>query len=155
MKKSFLLLFFAFLITIFSNAQTNDVKLHIKTFNDADGTFTEKEDDGSGTIEYFNEIFDDLYIFIEIDPKNLSKYIKPNEYQPFTLKLTTTKGNVLLKEFKKPVGFSTNGAGLNKCFVLFQLNKVGFESYKIKADLMKANVIISTAKKTVNIGGGE
>lgn len=155
MKKYILLLFIAFLLTTYCKAQTNDVKLHIKTFDDAYGTFTEKEDDGSGTVEYFNEVFDELYIFVEIDPKNLDKYIKPNEYQPFTLKLTITKGNVLLKEFKKPVGFSYNGFGLNKCFVFFQLNKIGLENYKIKAELMKANSIIRTAKKTVEIMYGE
>lgn len=156
MKKSILLLSIVLLFTVFSNAQSNDVKLHIKTFNDADGTFTEREDFGTDTIYYFNELFDELYIFVEIDPTNLEKYyIKPNEYQPFTLKLTTTKGNVLLKEFKKPVGFSSNGVGLNKCFLLFQLNKVGFGSFKIKADLMRGNNIIRTTKKTVYISFGE
>jgi hypothetical protein len=155
MKKIYFTVILCILTTTFSKAQTNDVKLHIKTFNDADGTFIEKEGDGSGTIEYFNDGVEELYIFVEIDPKNLSNYIKSNENLPLTLKLTITKGNILLKEFKKTVGFSYNGFGLNKCFVLFQLNKVEFESYKIKADLMKANVIISKAKKTVNISGGE
>ena len=155
MKKNAFLLFIAFLIAISATAQTNSIKLHIKTFNDFDGNFSEKEDDGSGTITYFNEFFNELYIFVEIDPQNLGKYIKPNEYQPFTLKVTTTKGKVVFKEFKKPIGFSYNGIGLNKCFVLFQLNNISDATYKIKIDLMKANTIISSAKKTVDIYGGE
>jgi len=155
MKKYILLLFIALFITTFSNAQARDINIHIKTFNDADGTFSEKEDDGSGTIEYFNEMFDELYIFVEIDPQNLGKYLKSNQYNPFTLKLTATKGNVLLKEFKKTFVFSTGGFGYNKCFILFQLNKLGMESYKVKAELIKGNSIISTAKKTVYIDVGE
>ena len=73
MKKYILLLFIAFLLTTYCKAQTNDVKLHIKTFDDAYGTFTEKEDDGSGTVEYFNEVFDELYIFVEIDVIKLTE----------------------------------------------------------------------------------
>ena len=155
MKKSILLSFIAILIAFYSTAQSNSLKIHIKTFNEYDASFTEKEDDGSGSITYFNEFFDELYLFVEIDPKNFSKYIKLGEYKPFTLRITTTKGKVVLKEFKKAFDFSINGYGLNKHFILFQLNNVGFDTYKFKADLMKGNTIISSAKKTVEIWGGE
>jgi hypothetical protein len=155
MRKSILLSFIAILIASFSTAQSNSLQLHIKTFNEYDASCSEKEDDGSGSITYFNEFFDELYIFVEIDPKNLSKYIKPGEYKPFTLRVTTTKGKVQLKEFKKSFNFSTDGYAHNKHYILFQLNNVSFDTYKFKADLMKGNTIIGSAKKTVEIWGGE
>jgi hypothetical protein len=155
MRKSILLSFIAIFIAFFSTAQSNSLQLHIKTFNEYDASFSEKEDDGSGSITYFNEFFDELYIFVEIDPKNLSKYIKPGEYKPFTLRVSTTKGKVQLKEFKKSFNFSTDGYAHNKHYILFQLNNVGFDTYKFKADLMKGNTIIGSAKKTVEIWGGE
>jgi hypothetical protein len=155
MRKSILLSFIAIFIAFFSTAQSNNLKLHFKTLNDSDGSFIEREDDGSGSITYFNEVFDELYIFVEIDPENLSKYRNDREYNPFTLRITTTKGKVVLKEFKKAFDFSINGYGLNKHFILFQLNNVGFDTYKFKADLMKGSKIISSAKKTVEIWGGE
>ena len=37
----------------------------------------------------------------------------------------------------------------------FQLNNISDATYKIKIDLMKATTIISSAKKTVDIYGGE
>jgi hypothetical protein len=155
MKKSILLSFIAILIAFYATAQSNSLKLHVKTFNEYDASFTEKEDDGSGSISYFNEFFDELYLFVEIDPKNFSKYIKLGEYKPFNLRITTTKGKVVLKEFKRAFGFSNLGDENVKHFILFQLNNVGFDTYKFKADLMKDNTIISSAKKTVEIWGGE
>jgi hypothetical protein len=156
MRKSILLSFIAIFIAFFSTAQSNNLQLHIKTFNEYDASFSEKEDDGSGSITYFNEFFDELYIFVEIDPKSLSKYIKPGEYKPFTLRVTTTKGKVQLKEFKKAFGFENLGdENVKHYYILFQLNNVGFDTYKFKADLMKGSKIISSAKKTVEIWGGE
>ena len=155
MKKFILLSIITFFISSYSAGQTSDVKIHVKTFDDTDGTFIEKEDDGSGSVEYFNEFFDDLYFFVEVDPQFLGKYFKPDESPSVILKLTVTKGTSLVKEFKKTVRFSSNGFGLNKCFVFFQLNKFDAGSFKIKAELIKGSNIIYTAKKNVNIGFGE
>jgi hypothetical protein len=128
--------------------------MHVKTFDQAFCTFEEKEDDGSGNLYYFNEIFDELFVFVEIDPKYWSKYMTPGNYQPFILRLTASKGNVPIKQSKKSVSFSYNGSDLNKCFVLFHFD-VKWDTYKIKAELMKETRVIGTVLKTVDIGGGE
>jgi hypothetical protein len=158
MRKSILLSFIAILIASFSTAQSNSLKLHIKTFNEYDASFIEREEDGpgSGSITYFNEFFDELYIFVEIDLQNISKYNKRGEYKPFTLRVSTTKGKVQLKEFKKAFGFENLGdENVKHYYILFQLNNVSFDTYKFKADLMNGNKIIGSAKKTVEIWGGE
>ncbi len=178
MKKIILLLFISFLHRTYCKAQSSDVKLHIKTFSEGDGTFREKEDDGSGNVEYWNIFIDELYIFVEIDLKNFVENDLKNlidektrqQFNPFSLKLTltdiTNNQRVVIKEFEKKVSYSNK---IKNNFCLFQLNNLdkliaGYVSFEIKAELQyergiyKKGIvksIIRSAKKTVGIGFGE